>query len=43
MVEQNKIKCPICGGTNVLVGDKDKEIVECLDCKLIIRPLKMEN
>lgn len=43
MVEQDKVKCSICGGINVVVRDVEKEIIECLDCKLIIRPLKLEG
>lgn len=43
MAEQNEIKCPICGGINVVVRDAEKEIIICLDCKLITRPFKLEG
>lgn len=43
MAEQNEVKCLICGGTNVIVWDAEMEIVECQDCNLTVRPLRMDG
>jgi len=43
MVEQNEVKCLICGSANVVIRDVEKEIIVCYDCKLITRPLRLEG